>query len=112
MLNVLRKCHVKVGDNVAILSGKDKNKQGRIVALSPREGKAIVSGINKVKKHLKARKVGDDIGIIEVEAPIYTCKLQLICPKCNKQTRIAHKLNSKNVKVRVCKKCNNEISLR
>lgn len=111
-MNTLKKCHVKVGDNVVVLSGKDKNKQGRIIALSPREGKAIVSGLNKVKKHLKARKVGDDTGILEVEAPIYTCKLQLICPKCNQKTRISHKLNDKNVKVRFCKKCNKEISSR
>lgn len=104
------KVHIKVGDMVSVLSGKDKKKRGRVIAVSAREGKALVSGINKVKKHLKARRIGDDTGIVEAEAPIYTCKLQIICPHCDKTTRVERKINDQDIKVRVCKKCKKEIS--
>ena len=104
------KSHVKVGDMVFVLSGKDKKKRGRIIALSTREKKALVSGINKVKKHLKARKIGDDSGIVEVEAPICTDKLQVVCPNCDSPTRVGHELNQKNIKVRVCKKCKKQFA--
>lgn len=104
------KSHVKVGDMVFVLSGKDKKKRGRIVALSASEKKALVSGINKVKKHLKARRIGDDSGIVEVEAPIRTDKLQVVCPNCDSPTRVGHELNQKNIKVRVCKKCKKQFA--
>ena len=104
------KSHVKVGDMVCVISGKDKKKRGRVIALSTREKKALVSGINKVKKHLKARKIGDDSGIIEVEAPIRTDKLQVVCPNCDSPTRVGHELNQKNIKVRVCKKCKKQFT--
>lgn len=99
------KSHIKVGDMVFVISGKDRKKRGRVIALSIGEKKALVSGINKVKKHLKARKIGDDSGIIEVEAPIRTDKLQVVCPNCDMPTRVGHELNEKKIKVRVCKKC-------
>jgi len=107
---VNRKCHVKVGDLVVAISGKDKSKKGRIIAVSPLEGKALVSGVNIVKKHMKARKAGDESGIISVEAPIRTCKLKLVCPSCNSPTRIGRRMNSENKKVRYCKKCKKDIS--
>ena len=104
------KSHVKIGDMVCVLSGKDKKKRGRVIALSARAKKALVSGINKVKKHLKARRIGDDSGIVEVEAPIRTDKLQVVCPHCDVPTRVGHELNEKNVKVRVCKKCKKQFA--
>ena len=112
MVNIkkMRKCHVKVGDMVAIISGRDRSKRGRIIALSPKEGKAIVSGLNKVHKHLKARKVGDDSGVLEVEAPICTDKLQLVCPHCDAATRVGRRVNDKNLRVRFCKKCKKDIT--
>lgn len=108
-LAVSRKSHVKVGDLVMVLSGKYKSKRGRIIALSPRESKALVSGINKVKKHMKARKAGDESGIIEVEAPIRTCKLQLVCPSCDSPTRVGHRIDFEKNKFRYCKKCKKDI---
>lgn len=104
------KSHIKVGDMVLVLSGKDKKKRGRVIALSIRDEKALVSGINKVHKHLKARKIGDDSGIVEVEAPIRTSKLQVVCPNCDVPTRMGHTFNEKNVKVRVCKKCKKQLN--
>lgn len=100
----LVKLHVKKGDNVTILSGKDKGKQGKIISAMPKAGKVIVEGVNKVKRHSKPSPKVPNGGIISKEMPLHVCKVQLICPACNKPTRIAHKdVNGKNA--RVCKKC-------
>ena len=105
----VNKVHVKKGDTVIILSGKDKNKKGKVLEVSPKEGKVIVEGIHIVKKHLKPRKMGDPGGIIEAEGAMYASKVQVICPACKKPTRIAHKKvagdNGKMRTVRICKKC-------
>ena len=101
------KLHVKKDDTVLILSGDDRGKQGKVLAVSPKEGKVIVEGLNMVKKHVKPRRAGDPSGIIEAESAIYASKVQVICPACKKPTRIGHKLvtgdNGKTRSVRVCK---------
>ena len=98
------KLHVKKGDTVQILSGKDKGKQGKIISASPDKAKVVVEGINKVKRHSKPSMKVPQGGIISKEMPLHVCKVQLVCPACNKPTRIAHKLQGgKNA--RVCKKC-------
>lgn len=99
----MSKVHVKTGDTVVVLSGKDKGQKGNVVAVSPKEGKVIVEGINKVKKHVKPGRMGQQGGIIEAEGAIYSSKVQVICPKCGKPTRIAHKILEDGSKVRVCK---------
>ena len=109
----MNKLHIKTGDTVVLLTGdkadrKDKNgaaKTGKVLQVSPKEGKVIVEGINKVKKHVKPRKAGDPSGIIETESAIYACKVQLVCPKCNKPTRVGTKIYEDGKKDRVCKKC-------
>ena len=103
------KMHVKKDDTVLILSGDDKGKQGKVLAVSPKEGKVIVEGLNMVKKHVKPRKAGDPSGIIEAEGAMYAAKVQVVCPACKKPTRVAHKKvqadNGKERSVRICKKC-------
>ena len=100
----LIKLHVKKGDTVQVLSGKDKGKQGKIITAMPKAGKVIVEGINKVKRHSKPSLKVPQGGIITKEMPLHVCKVQLVCPACNKPTRIGHKeVNGKNS--RVCKKC-------
>ena len=103
----MSKLHIKTGDTVILLTGdkKDRNKTGKVLEVSPTEGKVIVEGINKVKKHVKPRKAGDASGIIETEGAIYACKLQVVCPKCDKPTRVGAKINEDGSKDRVCKKC-------
>ena len=103
----MNKLHVKVGDTVILLTGddKDRGKQGKVLEVSPKEGKVIVEGLNMVKKHVKPRKAGDPSGIIETEAAIYASKVQLVCPKCGKPTRVGHKIYADGKKDRVCKKC-------
>ena len=105
----MNKVHVKTGDTVVILSGKDKGKQGKVLQVSPKERKVIVEGLNIATKHVKPRRQGEQGGIVEAEAAMYACKVQLVCPKCGKATRIAHKILEDGSKVRVCKSCSEEI---
>ncbi|BED92798.1 MAG: 50S ribosomal protein L24 [Candidatus Paraimprobicoccus trichonymphae] len=100
------KIHVKTGDLVAVISGKDKNKQGKIIAVSPKEKKLMVKGINLVSKHVKAKKADQESGIKKTESALYACKVQLVCPTCKKKTRVNHKLDDSGKKHRYCKKCN------
>lgn len=102
---MIKKVHVKAGDTVVVLSGKERGKRGEVVAVSPKEGKVIIEGINKVSRHIKPRKMGQEGGIIKAEGAIYACKVQLVCPHCDKPSRIAHKINADGKKERICKKC-------
>ena len=99
---------IKKGDTVVVLSGKDKGKQGKVLSVDPKAGKVVVEKINMVSRHQKPRKQGEEGGIIQKEAPLYACKVMAVCPKCNKATRVAHKVEG-GKKVRVCKHCGAEI---
>ena len=100
--------NIRRDDKVVVLSGKDKGKEGKIISADPKAGKVIVEGVNVATKHQKPRKQGEEGGIIKVETPIYASKVQLVCPKCGKGTRVGHKI-ADGKKVRVCKKCGAEI---
>ena len=84
--------NIKKDDKVVVLSGKDKGKEGKILSADPKALKVIVEGVNVATKHQKPRKQGEEGGIIKVETPIYASKVQLVCPKCGKATRVAHKI--------------------
>ena len=99
--------NIKKDDKVIVLSGKDKGKQGKVLVADPKAMKLTVEGVNVATKHQKPRKQGEEGGIIKVETPIYASKVQLVCPKCGKATRVAYKL-ADGKKVRVCKKCGAE----
>ena len=99
------KIHVKTGDTVIVLSGKDRGKKGKVLAVSPKERKLIVEGINIVTKHVKPRRAGQEGGIIKTEGAMYASKVQLVCPHCDMPTRIAHKFDDEHKKFRSCKKC-------
>ena len=99
---------IKKGDTVVVLSGKDKGKQGKVLSADPKAMKVVVEGVNVATKHQKPMKQGQDGGIIKVETPIYVSKVQLVCPKCGKGTRVGHKI-ADGKKVRVCKKCGAEV---
>ena len=100
--------HVRRGDTVTVISGKDRGKKGKVLEVSPSEGKIIVEHINMVTKHVKPRKMGQQGGIIKAEGPMYACKVMLHCTKCNKTTRLAHAFEG-DEKVRVCKRCGEPI---
>ena len=100
--------NIKKDDKVIVLSGKDKGKQGKVLIADPKAMKVVVEGVNVATKHQKPQRQGQDGGIIKVETPIYACKVQVVCPKCNKATRIAHKVEG-DKKTRVCKHCGAEL---
>ena len=95
--------HVKTGDNVMVISGKDKGKTGKVLQTSPKEGKVIVEGLNMVTKHVKPRRQGEQGGIVKAEGAIYA-----VCPKCGKATRVGHSVKDGKT-VRVCRKCGAEL---
>ena len=99
--------NIKKDDKVVVLSGKDKGKQGKVLIANPKAEKVVVEGVNVATKHQKPRQQGQEGGIIKVETPIYAAKVQLVCPKCGKATRVGYKL-ADGKKVRVCKKCGAE----
>ncbi len=101
--------NIRKDDIVVVLSGKDKGKKGRVMSADPKNGKVIVEGVNVAKRHLKARRPGEEGGIISKETPIYASKIMRLCPKCDKPTREAHKFLKDGKKVRVCKKCGETI---
>jgi large subunit ribosomal protein L24 len=104
-LAVRRKLHVRKGDTVEVISGKDKNVRGKVIAAFPREGKVLVENVNMISKHQKPRGMNQPGGIIRREAPIYASKVMLVCNKCNEKTRVGRKILEDGKKVRVCKKC-------
>lgn len=101
-----KKLHVRKGDNVIVLSGKDKGKKGKVLSVFPKSGKVIVEGVAMATKHKKPRSQAEVGGIIHQESPIYACKVMHICDKCGEPTRIARKVMEDGSIARVCKKCN------
>ncbi len=95
----------KKNDNVKVIVGKDKGKQGKITQVFPVEKKVVVEGVNVAKKHLRPRKQGEGGQVIEFFAPLLINKVQLVCPKCGKLTRIGINITPEGKKTRVCKKC-------
>ena len=92
------KVHVKTGDTVMVISGRhgkngDVGKTGKVVAVSPKEGKVIVEGRNIKQKHVKPRKQGEQGGIIAAEGALPASKVMLVCPKCGKPTRVGHEVS-------------------
>ena len=99
----MNKLHIKTGDTVVVLSGKERGKKGKVLAVSPKESKVIIEGVNMCTKHVKPRRQGEAGGIVKAEAAMYACKVQAVCPKCGKPTRIGHKILDDGSKVRVCR---------
>ena len=99
---------VKKGDTVLIASGKDKGRTGKIIKSFSKENAVLIEGINLKKKHIKAKKQGEKGQIILTPAPLNISNIKIICPKCQKATRIAYKVE-KGQKHRICKKCKSQI---
>ena len=100
--------HVKKDDKVIVISGDDKGKIGKVLEVSPSEGKVIVEGVNMVTRHVKPRKQGDKGGIIEVEGAMYADKVQHYCDNCKKGVR-AKAADKNGKKIKVCAKCGAEL---
>ena len=108
--------NIKTGDTVVLLTGKYEEKKDasgavkthKVIAVSPKEGKVIVEGVNAVRKHVRARRQGETGGIVDTNGAIYACKVALYCDKCGKGVRAGHKVVD-GKKIRVCTKCGQEL---
>ena len=100
---------IKKNDNVVVLAGKDKGKTGQVRRVIPKEDRAVVTGVNMVKKHQRPRTMQQAGGIIEMEAPIQLSNLAVICPNCGQPARVGIRVHDAGKKVRYCKKCKEDI---
>jgi len=104
------KVHVRKGDTVLVLTGKNAGKRGKVLAVQPAKSRLIVEGVNLVKRHTRPSQRMPQGGIVEKEAPIHSSNVMLVCNKCNNPTRIAKRILEDGKKVRVCKKCGEVLS--
>jgi large subunit ribosomal protein L24 len=96
---------IKKGDTAVVITGKNKGAKGRVLSVLPEKEKVIVEGVNMIKKHMKPNKKYAQGGIIEKEAPLHISNTMLVCPKCQKPTRIGNQLLEDGRKLRTCRKC-------
>ena len=101
---------IKKGDNVQVLTGKDRGKTGVVMRALPEVGKVIVDGVNVAKKHQRATRATMQGGIIDKDMPIPVANVAVVCPSCNKPTRVGYKVDADGTKTRVCKKCGGEMA--
>lgn len=97
---------IRTGDTVEIISGKDKGQRGRVLRAMPRENRVVVDGLNLVWKHQKPRQVNQKGTKIQTPAPLFVSKVMLVCPHCDKTTRVGRTRGQDGKLYRVCKKCN------
>lgn len=105
------KSHVKLGDTVLVLTGKDAGKKGKVLKVLPKDGKVLVEGVNIRKMHKKPRGANQQGGIIEQASFIHLSNVMLICDNCKQPTRVGKKFLDDGSKARVCKKCNEIIEV-
>ncbi len=100
---------IKKGDQVLVLTGKDRGARGNVARVLPAAGKVIVDGVNVAKKHQRATNATMQGGIIDKDMPIPVANVALVCTSCGKPTRVGYKIDGDGTKVRVCKKCGGEM---
>ncbi|MHB8927265.1 MAG: 50S ribosomal protein L24 [Bacillota bacterium] len=105
----LNKVHVRKGDTVLIISGKDKGKRGKVVNVLPDKNKVVVESVNVAKKHQKPTGKVMQGGIVDKEMPLAASDVMLVCPKCNEPTRLGSKVLETGQSVRLCKHCGETI---
>ena len=98
--------NLKKGDLVAVRTGKERGKKGKILRVLPEENRVLVEGLNFVKVYTRPSQQNPKGGISQVEGKLYRANVQLICPRCSKQTRIGYQFLADRTKQRICKKCN------
>lgn len=102
------KVHVRKGDTVRVLTGEDVGKTGKILEVRPKEFRVIVEGVNIVKRHTRPSRTNPQGGVIERPGPVHASNVQLVCPNCDKATRVKRERASGDV-TRVCKRCGKPI---
>lgn len=99
---------IKKGDTVKIISGNDRSRTGKVLAVFPKEGRIAVEGVNVKKKHVRPRSASQKGELVQIPAPFPAGRAAIVCPKCGKAARAGHRLEAGR-KARVCKKCGDEI---
>lgn len=99
------KLKIKKGDMVKVIAGKELGKEGKVFGVLSVNGRILVEKLNLVKRHTKPTQKQQQGGIIEKESPIHISNVMLLCPKCNKTTRVGYKMLKDGNKMRQCKKC-------
>lgn len=102
---------VRRNDTVQVRAGRDRGKRGKVQRVVVKEGRALVEGVNLVKRHRRATATLRQAGIIQQEAPIPISRLMVVCPHCDKGVRVGHRFEEDGRKVRVCRSCNAIIDL-
>jgi large subunit ribosomal protein L24 len=103
--------HVKKGDEVLVITGKEKGKKGKITLSIPAKNRVVIEGMNKIKRHVRPRAMGQMGGIVEQEAALHVSNVMLICPKCGRASRTGHRFlestdsQGRAKKARFCKSC-------
>ncbi len=103
---------IKKGDNVLVLSGRDRHKSGTVLKVIPSNNRLVVEKINMVKKHLKPTKSSPKGGLVETEMPLVISNVMIICPHCAKPTRIGRVLAGDKKYVRICRKCKQMLDIK
>jgi len=96
---------IKKNDMVLVISGKDRGKKGKVRRSLPKENRIVVEGLNMIKRHSRARRAARQAGIVELEAPLHTSNVMLLCSKCKKPARVGFRTLEDGRKVRVCQTC-------
>jgi large subunit ribosomal protein L24 len=104
---------VKKGDTVEVIAGKDLGERGEVLSVLPKEDRVVVQGVNILKRHRKARQAGNQqvrAQIVEFEGPIHLSNVMVVCPSCDKPSRIGFRVRENDgFKVRVCKQCGKDL---
>lgn len=95
---------IKKGDTVKIITGKDRNKTGKVIKVFPKENKITIEGVNIYKKHVRPKRQGEKGEIINITRPLHISNVSLICSHCSKNARIGFIMENKK-KIRICKRC-------
>jgi len=103
---------VKTGDTVEVIAGKDLGERGQVVSILVKDNRVVVEGVNVAKKHEKAKQIGNrqiPAQIVEFNAPLHLSNVMLVCPTCDKRTRVGYRFITDGRKVRFCKQCDANI---
>ena len=104
----MTKMSIRPGDKVRIIAGKDKGKEGKVLSVLAYKSRVLVERANMMKKATRATQKNPKGGILEIEGPIHVYNVMLVCPSCSQPTRIGRR-RDEGARVRVCKKCGNDI---
>ncbi len=103
---------IRKGDTVEVIAGKDLGERGEVLSMLLKDERVIVSGVNQMKRHRKARQVGTQqvpAQIVDFDAPLHISNVMLVCPSCDQKTRVGFRFTEEGKKVRFCKKCKTDV---